>query len=73
LETARSLKENAGLLFYIGAAHAGRGGVDDAVAALSLSFDYGFENIDLIERSPHYTTISNDPRFIALLTAHKPE
>lgn len=73
LETARSLKETGGLLFYIGAAHAGRGGVDDAVAALSLSFDYGFENIDLIERSPHYTTISNDPRFTALLAAHKPE
>lgn len=51
LERARRLFEDGDVLVYIGAAYAGLGEVDEALAAVELGLNRGCSEIDAIEGS----------------------
>ncbi len=71
MESARSLTETGEVLVYVGAAYAGLGEVDKALAAVTLGLDRGFENIDAIDGSPYFATMRDDPRFKVIIATHK--
>jgi adenylate cyclase len=71
LEKAHSLGETGELLVYMGAAHAGLGDVDGALAAVEQGLARGFRDFDAIEGSPYFASLRDDPRFQALLEKYE--
>ena len=71
MEAARNLKETSGVLVQIGAAHAGLGNFDEALAVVKLALDRGFKNFDALEGSPYFANLQSDPRFQELIATYK--
>jgi hypothetical protein len=57
--------------YWLSSYYAGNGEKEKALATLQKSFDYGFRDFSALDANPAFSSIRNDPRFIALVVHAK--
>lgn len=56
-------RDSAISLYWLGAAYAGKGDQEKALATLQKSFDAGFRDFAAIDAAPYFSSLRPEPRF----------
>lgn len=56
-------RDSAISLYWLGAAYAGKGDQEKALATLQKSFDEGFRDFAAIDAAPYFSSLRAEPRF----------
>jgi tetratricopeptide (TPR) repeat protein len=71
LQSALKLNESAEIHVYLGAAYAGLGEMEVALAAIEAGLEQGFDDFDAIKGSPYFASLRDDPRLEVLLKKYR--